>query len=174
MGFRNVGHSHPLLHHASLGSLQVELPQSCQSRSDFRPQQQENYTTILKALCHRVRPGGNHPSGRRSCTLPTAIQSLLLPIQRLEISHNNLHSFVFGCLFIISFALYERFLAPKTFIPYSLLMDRTVFGACILAAVLFLRDITRSSPILLVVSLKFHRVDIWRWAFGLRRVVVHI
>jgi predicted MFS family arabinose efflux permease len=45
---------------------------------------------------------------------------------------------VFGCLLISSFAFYEKCLAPKTCIPYSLLMDRTVFGACILAAVLFI------------------------------------
>jgi hypothetical protein len=44
---------------------------------------------------------------------------------------------VFWCLLTISFTLYEKSLAPKTFIPYSLLMDRTVFGACILATVLF-------------------------------------
>jgi MFS family permease len=45
--------------------------------------------------------------------------------------------FVIGGLLLIGFALYEKFLAPKTFIPYDLLMDRTVFGACILAGVLF-------------------------------------
>jgi MFS family permease len=44
---------------------------------------------------------------------------------------------VFGILLIIAFALYERFLAPKTFIPYELLMDRTVMGACVLSASLF-------------------------------------
>ena len=37
---------------------------------------------------------------------------------------------VFGGLLLIAFVLYERYLAPKTFIPYSLLMDRTVFSAC--------------------------------------------
>jgi len=33
----------------------------------------------------------------------------------------------FGILLIISFALYERFLAPVTFIPWALMKDRTVF-----------------------------------------------
>ncbi|KAL2151149.1 hypothetical protein VTH82DRAFT_6247 [Thermothelomyces myriococcoides] len=45
--------------------------------------------------------------------------------------------FIVGGLLLISFVLYEKFLAPKTFIPYNLLMDRTVLGACILAGVLF-------------------------------------
>ncbi|KAL8881552.1 MAG: hypothetical protein Q9198_001263 [Flavoplaca austrocitrina] len=45
---------------------------------------------------------------------------------------------VFGICLIILFAVWERFLAPVTFIPYALLLDRTVLGACILSAVLFL------------------------------------
>ncbi|KAL2145708.1 hypothetical protein VTI28DRAFT_6403 [Corynascus sepedonium] len=45
--------------------------------------------------------------------------------------------FIVGGLLLIAFALYEKFLAPKTFVPYELLMDRTVMGACILAGVLF-------------------------------------
>ncbi|KAG6999328.1 MFS general substrate transporter [Physcia stellaris] len=44
---------------------------------------------------------------------------------------------VFGIVLIILFAIWERFFAPVTFIPYSLLLDRTVFGACILSATLF-------------------------------------
>ncbi|KAL9057939.1 MAG: hypothetical protein Q9206_002153 [Seirophora lacunosa] len=44
---------------------------------------------------------------------------------------------VFGILLLILFAVWERFLAPITFIPYSLLLDRTVFGACILSTTLF-------------------------------------
>ncbi|OQE38028.1 hypothetical protein PENCOP_c009G02538 [Penicillium coprophilum] len=34
---------------------------------------------------------------------------------------------VFGGLLLITFAIYERFWAPVTFIPFKLLMDRTVF-----------------------------------------------
>ncbi|KAK3690258.1 major facilitator superfamily domain-containing protein [Podospora appendiculata] len=44
---------------------------------------------------------------------------------------------VVGGVLIIAFAFYEKYFAPKTFIPYELLMDRTVLGACILSAVLF-------------------------------------
>ena len=45
---------------------------------------------------------------------------------------------VFGLVLIIVFILWERFFAPVTFIPYSLLLDRTVFGACVLSATLFI------------------------------------
>ncbi|KAL6704545.1 hypothetical protein ACN47E_008055 [Coniothyrium glycines] len=44
---------------------------------------------------------------------------------------------VFGIVLILGFAIWERFLAPVTFIPYSLLLDRTVLGACLLSATLF-------------------------------------
>lgn len=45
---------------------------------------------------------------------------------------------IFGVLLIIAFGLYEKFVAPKTFIPYQLLTDRTVVGGCILSASLFI------------------------------------
>lgn len=45
---------------------------------------------------------------------------------------------VIGIVLMIVFAIWERFFAPVTFIPYSLHLDRTVFGACILSATLFL------------------------------------
>lgn len=44
---------------------------------------------------------------------------------------------VFGVALTIGFALYEKFIAPKTFIPFHLLTDRTIVGANVLAAVLF-------------------------------------
>lgn len=45
---------------------------------------------------------------------------------------------VFGIVIIVLFVLWERFLAPVTFIPYSLLLDRNMVGACILGTVLFI------------------------------------
>ncbi|KAF2867925.1 major facilitator superfamily domain-containing protein [Massariosphaeria phaeospora] len=45
--------------------------------------------------------------------------------------------FIIGILMLIGFVLYEKFIAPKTFIPYQLLLDRTVLGACVLSATLF-------------------------------------
>ena len=44
---------------------------------------------------------------------------------------------VFGIILMIIFVVWERFLTPVTFIPFSLLLDRTVFGACMLSATLF-------------------------------------
>ncbi|KAK7423236.1 hypothetical protein QQZ08_009132 [Neonectria magnoliae] len=45
---------------------------------------------------------------------------------------------VFGVALIVVFALWERFFAPVTFIPFSLLLDRDMVGACVLGAVLFI------------------------------------
>jgi MFS family permease len=44
---------------------------------------------------------------------------------------------IIGFLLLLSFVLYERYVAPKTIIPYRFLLDRTVIGACLLAAILF-------------------------------------
>ena len=44
---------------------------------------------------------------------------------------------VFGIVLMIVFAVWERSFTPVTFIPYSLLLDRTAFGTCILSATLF-------------------------------------
>ncbi|KAE8168624.1 major facilitator superfamily-domain-containing protein [Aspergillus tamarii] len=44
---------------------------------------------------------------------------------------------VFGVVLIILFTLWERFFAPVNFMPYSLLLDRNMVGACLLGAVLF-------------------------------------
>lgn len=40
---------------------------------------------------------------------------------------------VVGFVMLISFALYEKFVAPKPFLPYKVLASRTVMGACLLA-----------------------------------------
>lgn len=45
---------------------------------------------------------------------------------------------VFGILLLIAFGVWERFFAPVSFIPWKLLHDRTVAGACLLALTLFL------------------------------------
>lgn len=44
---------------------------------------------------------------------------------------------IFGGLLVIAFVLYERFLAPVTFMPWSLICNRTVFFTCIMAASTF-------------------------------------
>ncbi|KAJ9633241.1 hypothetical protein H2204_007137 [Knufia peltigerae] len=43
-----------------------------------------------------------------------------------------------GVSLIVAFAVWEKFFAPITLLPYSLLLDRTAFGACVLSAILFL------------------------------------
>lgn len=45
---------------------------------------------------------------------------------------------IIGFFLIVGFAVWEKFFAQITFIPYSLLLDRTVAGACMLAATLFM------------------------------------
>ncbi|KAK0721309.1 major facilitator superfamily domain-containing protein [Apiosordaria backusii] len=45
---------------------------------------------------------------------------------------------VVGFVLCIAFVVYEKLWAPKTFIPFELLTDRTVLGACILAGNLFI------------------------------------
>lgn len=42
-----------------------------------------------------------------------------------------------GVSLIVSFAIWERYFAPITLLPYSLLLDRTAFGACVLSVALF-------------------------------------
>lgn len=45
---------------------------------------------------------------------------------------------IIGFALIVLFVVWEKFYAPITFIPYSLLLDRTVFGACMVSATLFM------------------------------------
>ncbi|KAF7898119.1 hypothetical protein EAF00_004565 [Botryotinia globosa] len=45
---------------------------------------------------------------------------------------------VFGVVLIMAFAIWEKFFAHMSFIPWSLLKDRTVFGACLLSFTLFI------------------------------------
>lgn len=45
---------------------------------------------------------------------------------------------VFGLALMVLFALWERYFAPVNFIPFSLLLDRNLVGACLLGTVLFI------------------------------------
>ncbi|KAL7624099.1 MFS siderochrome iron transporter 1 [Parahypoxylon ruwenzoriense] len=44
---------------------------------------------------------------------------------------------IFGGLLLIASVVYEKYFAPVKFMPWELLKDRTVLGACILSAILF-------------------------------------
>lgn len=46
--------------------------------------------------------------------------------------------FIFGGLLIIGFGIWEKYFAPVKFLPYELLLDRTVLGSCVLPAVSFI------------------------------------
>jgi hypothetical protein len=39
---------------------------------------------------------------------------------------------VIGCLCIIAFPFFEKYIAPKSFIPFELFKNRTVLAACLL------------------------------------------
>ncbi|KAH7129552.1 siderophore iron transporter mirB [Dactylonectria estremocensis] len=45
---------------------------------------------------------------------------------------------VFGFVLLVLFVLWEKLFAPVTFVPYSILLDRTVLGACILSSIVFM------------------------------------
>lgn len=51
----------------------------------------------------------------------------------------------FGGVLLIVFALYEKYLAPKTFIPFELLMDRTVFCAGLMFVFVFFNSMVWGS-----------------------------
>jgi hypothetical protein len=44
---------------------------------------------------------------------------------------------VIGAVCLTAFPIYEKFLSRRSFIPFYLLTDRSVIGACLLAAFLF-------------------------------------
>lgn len=52
---------------------------------------------------------------------------------------------IFGVVLLVLFALWERFLAPVEFIPFTLLLDRQVIGSSLLGVVLFVSYFVWSS-----------------------------
>jgi MFS family permease len=73
--------------------------------------------------------------------LSTGVALLLISLNLFALQSWSLSSViamsVIGSLFIISFIVWERYYASITFVSYSLLLDRTALGACILSATLF-------------------------------------
>ncbi|PVH89957.1 MFS general substrate transporter [Cadophora sp. DSE1049] len=47
---------------------------------------------------------------------------------------------VFGILLLVAFGIWEKFFAPVSFIPWDILRDRTVLGACLLSFTLFISN----------------------------------
>ena len=73
-----------------------------------------------------------------------AFSLILLPISLANYQHKGWGSstiiamLVIGCICLLSFPIYEKFVSRKSFIPFYLLTDRSVVGACLLAAFLFI------------------------------------
>lgn len=69
---------------------------------------------------------------------------LLLPMSLAYYQRNTWKSatvismLVVGAVSLISFVLYEKFLSRKCFIPFDLILDRTIIGACGLSASIFI------------------------------------
>ncbi|KKK21470.1 hypothetical protein AOCH_003005 [Aspergillus ochraceoroseus] len=73
--------------------------------------------------------------------LSTGVALFLLPFNVYALPGWNLPLaigiLITGSMLISGFVMWERRYAAITFIPYSLLLDRTVLGSCLLAATLF-------------------------------------
>ncbi|KAG9243614.1 siderophore iron transporter-like protein [Calycina marina] len=69
---------------------------------------------------------------------------LLLPFSLATYQRNTWRSttivcmFIFGGIMLLLFIIHEKHLAKKSFIPFSLLTDRSIIGACLLAMFLFM------------------------------------
>jgi len=76
-------------------------------------------------------------------TLSTGFAFFLLPFNLYTLQAKGWDSpmiicfLVFGIVLLIMFGIWERFFAEICFIPWNLLLDRTVAGACLLSFALF-------------------------------------
>ncbi|KAM3486077.1 hypothetical protein MY8738_000828 [Beauveria namnaoensis] len=74
----------------------------------------------------------------------TGMALFLLPFNIYSYQKEGWHSpmiicmLVFGIVIIALFALYEKYLAPVKFIPFELLVDRTIIGACLTVSLSFI------------------------------------
>ncbi|KAI4912348.1 hypothetical protein J4E85_011081 [Alternaria conjuncta] len=77
------------------------------------------------------------------CLVSVGVTLFLLPFNLHTLAGNGWASpfmagmSIFGVFLLVAFALWERSFAPIRLLPYSLLLDRTVFGACLLCTCLF-------------------------------------
>lgn len=76
--------------------------------------------------------------------LSAGLALFLLPFNIYSMREQGWHDpfiiflLIFGVYLTLSFILWERNFTPITFIPFSLLLDRTVLGAYVLSAILFI------------------------------------
>ncbi|KAI4674819.1 uncharacterized protein J4E84_010425 [Alternaria hordeiaustralica] len=77
------------------------------------------------------------------CLVSVGVTLFLLPFNLHTLAGNGWASpsmvgmSILGVFFLVAFAFWERNRAMIPLLPYSLLMDRTVFGACLLCTCLF-------------------------------------
>ncbi|KAH8649662.1 major facilitator superfamily transporter [Tricladium varicosporioides] len=75
--------------------------------------------------------------------LSTGLILFLLPFSLASSAKSTWHAphilamLITGTILLLQFILYERFMAPKPYLPFALLTSPTVIGACILDAVIF-------------------------------------
>ena len=68
---------------------------------------------------------------------------LLLPFSLVYYAPNGwktgyiIAMIVLGVVLLVTFVLYERFLAPVPYIPWKFLKDRTILGACLVYGIMF-------------------------------------
>jgi hypothetical protein len=85
----------------------------------------------------------NRSSAVGVLTITTGLVLLLLPFSLIGIGANTRNSpgiitmLVLGAILILAFGLWERFLAPKTFLAYHLLISGNTLGAIILITTIF-------------------------------------
>lgn len=100
----------------------------------------ESNRTVVQSLLHYCREF----DAVGLILLSAGVALFLLPFNLYTLQARGwtsplvLSMLIIGFLLIVSFVIWEKFFAPVTFIPYSLLLDRTVFGACVVSATLFI------------------------------------
>lgn len=136
MGLRHLRHRYTSGEPTPFHPVCLELSQGEESWLDAKAREQPYNVAVHQALCCGIRPGRTTIDISWAGPVPSAFQLVSTSSQWLEISNDLLHDHLRGLL-LIAFGVWERFYAPKKFIPWELLTDRTVFGAFVLSAVLF-------------------------------------
>ena len=134
MGFRYIRQFRAAYHTTALCIVHIELPQShvMTVRSTGR--------TTVQSIKHYIIEF----DVAGIILLSDGLALFLLPSSLYSYQSDSWQSpmivcmIISGGLLLIAFALYEIYVTPKTFVPYQLLTDRTVLGANILAASLFI------------------------------------
>ncbi|PNP51106.1 hypothetical protein THARTR1_08334 [Trichoderma harzianum] len=108
------------------------------SMPDGGDSESDSGRSLLRTLLHYLRQF----DAIGLVLLSTGVALLLVSLNLYALQGGNLiYPITFsitGSLLIILFAVWERYYATITFVSYSIFLDRTVLGACILSATLFI------------------------------------